>query len=291
MRRILQPGPAPAERAVVVPVRAVPVEAALPVGVPLLDALHDVVHRHGADGACLSLSGGALGPFGYVMPALSPDRAHAAWYSAPFHPEGATRWKTGCVTVGWRDGGKFFHCHGIWAEADGRRSGGHVLPEASVIAAPIRASGAVIFGARFEVVADAETGFHLFEPVAIEAAPPASNALAIRLRPNQDITLALEAVGRATGFRRAGVPGGVGSIIGARFADGTATEPFATELFVTEADLRCDEAAGRESRLAVALVDLTGALSEGPLVRGDNPILMTLELVLTLPPGTRWHPP
>jgi hypothetical protein len=30
----------------------------------------------------------------------------------------------------------------------------------------------------------------------------------------------------------------------------------------------------------VALVDLTGAVAEGTLVRGDNPILMTLEVVL-----------
>jgi predicted DNA-binding protein with PD1-like motif len=298
MRYVQQPGPAPVERAVVVPCRAVPVEAELPAGVPLLQALHDLVRDHGADSACLSLAGGALGPFGYVMPALSPDAAHAAWYSAPFHPPGVTRWEAGCVTVGWRDGGKFFHCHGIWTEPDGTRHGGHVLPEETVIAAPIRAGGAMIFGARFEAVDDRETGFRLFEPVPTAdslpprgggtgrggSAPrqtlPETNALAIRLRPNQDITTALESIGRAAGFTRARVVGGVGSIIGARFADAPPVEPFATEMFLSAGDLRCNDSGGRPSALSAALVDLTGALAGGPLVAGDNPILMTSELVL-----------
>lgn len=277
MRRIQQPGPVPADRALVVPVRAVPIEAELPAGASLLDALHDIVRAHGAESACLTLSGGALGPFGYVMPALSPDEAHAAWYSAPRHPAGPTLWEKGCVTVGMRDGENFFHCHGFWTEADGKRSGGHVLPEATVIAAPIRAEGVGIIGARFTAQQDSETGFRLFQPVATEAVAGA-DALAVRLRPNQDITLALEGLGRAAGFRNARVAGGVGSTIGARFSDAGAVEPFATELFITDAALDCRN--GAASRLATALVDLTGGLAQGSLVRGDNPVLMTVELVL-----------
>ena len=37
---------------------------------------------------------------------------------------------------------------------------------------------------------------------------------------------------------------------------------------------------GTEAMLDVALVDYTGGLAEGRLVRGDNPVLMTMELVL-----------
>jgi predicted DNA-binding protein with PD1-like motif len=301
MRNVQQPGPAPPSRAVAVPCGAVPVEAELPAGMKLLDALHELVAAHGADSASLSLAGGALGPFGYVMPALSPDASHAAWYSPPHHPTGVTRWEQGCVTVGWRDGQKFFHCHGIWREADDRRSGGHVLPEATAIAAPIRAAGVVIHGARFEAVDDPETGFRLFEPVApgnslpprgdraatrTDAAsagqgrggaatndrlPPGTNALALRLRPNQDITLALEGLASAAGYASARVAGGVGSIIGARFTDAPPIEPFATEIFLT---------GGAIEALGCGLVDLSGALAEGRLVRADNPILMTLEVVL-----------
>ena len=35
-----------------------------------------------------------------------------------------------------------------------------------------------------------------------------------------------------------------------------------------------------EAVLDIALVDYTGGLAEGRLIRGDNPVLMTMELVL-----------
>ena len=35
-----------------------------------------------------------------------------------------------------------------------------------------------------------------------------------------------------------------------------------------------------EAELDVALVDYLGGIAEGRLVRGDNPVLMTMELVL-----------
>ena len=41
------------------------------------------------------LKGGALGPFAYVMPALSKDGDHAAFYSDTFRPAGITRPKMG----------------------------------------------------------------------------------------------------------------------------------------------------------------------------------------------------
>ncbi len=38
-----------------------------------------------------------------------------------------------------------------------------------------------------------------------------------------------------------------------------------------------------DTELDVALVDYTGGLAEGRLIRGDNPVLMTMELVLEVP--------
>jgi len=35
-----------------------------------------------------------------------------------------------------------------------------------------------------------------------------------------------------------------------------------------------------EATLDVALIDYTGGIGEGRLVRGDNPVLMTMELVV-----------
>ncbi|WP_027284326.1 PPC domain-containing DNA-binding protein [Rubritepida flocculans] len=272
MRRIAQPGPAPAARAVSEPCAARPIVVDLPAGARLLDALAALMAREGAEGGSFTLTGGALDPFGYVMPAASPDAAHAAFYSAPHRPPGGGRWERGAVTLGWRGGAPFFHCHGLWREAEGVRRGGHVLPEESVIAAPMRAEGVLLRGARFEAMPDAETGFTLFEPRPGALAAPAPNALALRLRPNQDVTAALSGLARGAGFAQAALPGAVGSLIGARFADGRVTEPFATEVFLAPGPLSAPLRAG--------LVDMEGGLAEGVLIPGENPVLMTLEAVL-----------
>ena len=277
MRHIQQPGPAGPQRIIAHPVITRAVDEELPRGVSLLAALHDLARAHGAEGGCLTLSGGALGPFAYVIPALAPDPSHAAYYSETFRPAGQTRLDIAAITVGFRDGAPFFHCHGFWTEADGRPGGGHMLPEETTIAAPIRAKGVLISGARFEARQDAETGFKLFTPIATEAPRAATaNGIAIRLCPNQDITAALETAAAGAGFGAARLHGGVGSIIGARYANAPPVDNFATEMLIRDGLIRPGA-----TRLDVAMVDLTRHLSAGVLTPGDNPVLMTLEAVLT----------
>lgn len=276
MRSIRQPGPAPAARAVAIPALLHPVEFTLPAGMLLLEALRDALAAQGFRSAALAIAGGGFGPFGYVMPALSPDAARAAWYSETFRPPGPTRLERGAVTFGSRDGAAFFHTHAVWTEADGKRCAGHILPEEAVIAAPIHVAGVALSGAAFIVADDPETGFRLFAPIPVPRAdrPGGHPGLALRLCPNQDITLALEALAREAGFPHAALRGGVGSIIGARYAEAAPVESFATEMFVRDGHV------GTDSRLDITLVDYTGGLSEGRLVRGDNPVLMTFEAVL-----------
>ncbi len=57
-------------------------------------------------------------------------------------------------------------------------------------------------------------------------------------------------------------------------------EPFATELAIRSGTIGAGEGGALQAVLDVALVDYTGGLAEGVLVRGDNPVLMTMELVL-----------
>jgi hypothetical protein len=274
LRSIRQPGPPAAERAAIVPVGTRRFDRMLPAGVRLLDALAMLLED--SDSACLTLTGGGFGPFGYVIPALSPDATRAAFYSEPFRPEGESRLDVAALTLGWRDGSAFFHCHALWTEAGGRRGCGHVLPDETFVCSPIRARGVAITGARFEVTPDAETGFSLFVPKATGTTPPgnARPGVAIRLCPNQDLIGALERAARAAGFARASVQGGVASIIGARFADAAPIEAFATEMLVTRGEV------GERSELDIAIVDLHGAIGQGRLLAGDNPVLMTFEGVL-----------
>jgi len=282
MRSIQQPGrPAP-ERIQWAEARGRAFSFTLQAGLPLLEAARRGFAAEGFAGGVLNIEGGALGPFAYVMPALSTTGDNAAFYSDTFRPAGITRLRTGAMTLGSRDGAPFFHCHALWTEADGRAGGGHILPEETVVAEPFEVDAFGLDGAVFAAEPDAETNFKLFGPVpsAASRAQTTRRAYALRLRPNQDFAGALEAFCRERGITSAKLHGGVGSIIGARFADGRSVEPFATEMAVRSGAIALGAEGRPEATLDVALVDYTGGLAIGRLVRGDNPVLMTMELVL-----------
>jgi predicted DNA-binding protein with PD1-like motif len=251
-------------------------------GLPLLEAARRGFAAEGFAGGALRWKGGALGPFAYVMPALSKTGENAAFYSETFRPAGITRLKTAAMTLGQRDGAPFFHCHALWTEADGRASGGHILLEEAVVAEPFAVEAFGIDGATFLAEPDPETNFKLFGPVSSAAAgaKTTSRAFALRLRPNQDFAAALEGFCRERGIPRAKLHGGVGSTIGARFVEGGTVEPFATELAVRSGIIGGGAGGALEAELDIALVDYAGDLAEGRLIRGDNPVLMTMELVL-----------
>ena len=212
---------------------------------------------------------------------MSKTGDNAAFYSDTFRPAGVTRLKLATMTLGRRDGAPFFHCHGLWTEGDGNIHGGHILPEETDIAEPIAVEAFGIDGAVF-------TAEPIPRPISNcsgryprrQGAKTTSRAFALRLRPNQDFAGALEAFCRARGISSARLHGGVGSTIGARFADGRVVEPFATELAIRSGVIASGAGGALEAELDVALVDYTGGLAEGRLIRGDNPVLMTMELVL-----------
>ncbi|TYO65998.1 DNA-binding protein [Bradyrhizobium hipponense] len=282
MRSIKQPGTPIPERIQWVEARGRSFSFTLQAGLPLLEAARRGFAVEGFAGGVLNFGSGALGPFAYVMPALSKTGENAAFYSDTFRPAGVTRTKLGSMTLGTRDGAPFFHCHGLWTEADGKASGGHMLPDETIVAEPFAVEAFGIDGATFTAELDPETNFKLFGPVvsAKSGARTTSRAFALRLRPNQDFAGCLEEFCREHGIARAKLHGGVGSTIGARFTHGGVTEPFATELAVTAGTIAPGGSGRLEAALDVALVDYTGGLAEGRLIRGDNPVLMTMELVL-----------
>ncbi|MBR1156640.1 PCC domain-containing protein [Bradyrhizobium sp. JYMT SZCCT0428] len=282
MRSIVQPGPPNPERIQWVEARGRASSFTLQAGLPLLEAARRGFAEAGFAGGVLSMRGGALGPFAYVMPALSKTGANAAFYSDTFRPEGVTQLKFAAMTVGERDGAPFFHCHGLWTETDGDLHGGHILPEESIVAEPFAVEAFGIDGAVFTAEVDNETNFKLFGPVARATtdATTTSRAFALRLRPNQDFACALEAFCRQHGIFQARIHGGVGSTIGAQFTDGRSVVPFATELAIRSGTIVSTADGTLEATLDIALVDYLGGIAEGRLMRGDNPVLMTMELVL-----------
>jgi predicted DNA-binding protein with PD1-like motif len=287
MRSIAQPGAPIPERIQWIEGRGRAFSFTLEAGEPLLEAVRHGFAEAGFAGGVLSLREGALGPFAYVMPALSKTGANAAFYSDTFRPAGITRLKCAAMTFGQRDGAPFFHCHGLWTETDGHLHGGHILPEESIVAEPLAADAFGIDGAMFTAEPDPETNFKLFGPVASETkhAKATSKAFALRLRPNQDFAAALESFCRQRGIFRARLHGGVGSTIGAHFTDGRTVVPFATELLVRSGTVLPNADGKLEAALDVALVDYLGGIAEGRLMRGDNPVLMTMELALEVIEG------
>ena len=282
MREVRQPGPPVADRIQWVEARGRGFSFVAQADLPLLEAVRQGFAAQGFVSGVASFTTAALGPFAYVMPALSKTPEHAAFYSETYRPHGVTQLTTATMTLGTRDGAPFFHCHALWTEQGGRDNGGHILPEETIVAEPFEVAAFGLDGALFTGEPDPETNFKLFGPVA--AAPSGAvtdrRAFALRLRPNQDFASCLEAFCRAQGIRRARIRGGVGSTIGARFTDGRVVEPFATELTITAGEIAPGADGALEAILDVALVDYTGGLAQGRLLRGDNPVLMTMELVL-----------
>lgn len=250
----------------------------------LLEAVRDGFAAAGFSSGVATFDELAFGPFGYVMPSTSPTPKHAAYYSAAYRPAGISRTMKGALTFGKRDGAAFFHGHAIWREADGRISGGHILPEETVLAAPACLQAFGLSGVTFDARPDDEINFKVFGPVATtrRETPTERRAYGLRLRPNQDYATAIEAFCQRRGIRHARVIGGVGSTIGALFDDGRCIEPFVTEIFLSDGKVVADAAGRLEAQLTIGLVDMNGQVAEGRLLRGQNPILMTIECVIVV---------
>ena len=281
-RYIQQPGPPQEPRILAVPARGLSFTFDLEPGVQLLEGMRRGFAARGFTGGVAELGPLALGPFAYVMPALSVDGLNAAFYSETFRPAGITRLEAGAITFGLRDGTPFFHCHALWQEADGKIAGGHILPDEAIVAERIKVTAFGLDGACFEGNSDPETNFKLFGPVAIESSAPATEcrAFAVRLRPNQDFAGALEALCKTQNIRSARIRGGVGSTIGSRLFGGTEVRNFATEVFIRKGTVEIDADGNPKAELEVGLVDYTGGMASGTIINGANPVLMTFELAI-----------
>lgn len=275
MRSLRHPGPPAPDRASIAPCRARPVTLLLRAGKSVNEAVTGALADAGFASGHVILDGLGISPMRYVIPAPAPDDSHVAWYSDTRAPEGIVTVEQAGVIAGSRDGEPFIHCHGVWREPDGARRAGHLLPHEAIIARDTTVRGWGIEGAAFVARDDAETNFKLFRAEA--AGTPGSDgvrALACTIRPNGDICSAIETICGEHGFEQASVHG-VGSLIGVDFVGGAHIPSYATEVFVREGRF-----SGDACRLDVALADMDGAVHEGELVRGANPVCVTFELLL-----------
>lgn len=279
-RTIRHPGPASPERMAAVDGSAVPLQFTLEPGQAVDAAIAKGFADAGCAGGFVEFKGGRCEPFQFVMPAASPDALHAAWYSETFAPAGLVEIERACAIVGWRDSKSFIHCHGIWNSRDGQQMG-HMLGSATIVAEPIVVTGIGSRTATFKALPDTETNFTLFEPVSVSedtASASEPRALLAKVRPNEDISRAIEAICLRNGIGTANVYG-IGSLNEVRFTDGTRVESHATEVSIRKGRVTNVDGSLRAT-LQIDVVDMKGNIFEGEIVRRDNPVCVTFELVI-----------
>ena len=273
IERLVHPGPVAAQRSRALPCAATPLEVTLPAGVPLLDA---VAGATGGRAAWLELTGAPMARLDHLRPGPDPTGDHAAWYDGPHGADGAVMTRLG-LHLGRRAGQPWLHGHGWWTAPDGMVQGGHVVPGDTALAEPVRARGWSLTGAALEVSPDPETRFDLFQPVATTP-PGQADALLLTLRPNQDMTRAIEQVASAHGIR-SGTVHGLGSLVAPRFADARCADggdkSFATEILITEGRIT-----GGRAALSAMVVGFGGQIAVAALERGGCGVCVTCELLL-----------
>ncbi len=277
MRTLAQPGPVHPRRIEWFRDVPRPLRYALPAGATLNEALTGPLVAAGMQSGTVVFKGAALSPFRYVMPGPADGPAHVAYFSAPRSPEGVSLVEQANATFGWADGKPVVHCHAVWTEPDGRRRGGHILPGETVLAGDAKAGAWAFDDIRIEAAADPETNFRLLQPSGVSV--PDASGIVARVRPNEDIVSAVEAICRDCGVRDATVRGSLGSLIGARFTGGGGVDDHATEVLVRQGRVR-----GGVAELELLVVDMRGEVHAGWLERGCNPVCITFDLVLEIVP-------
>lgn len=279
MRRIVHPGSPVADRTSAVADEPVALRFMLEPGLTVDAAIAKGFAASGCKGGFVALQGGHCDPFRYVMPAASPDGRHAAWFSETFAPAGGAGFVRAGVIVGLREGKPFIHCHGLWRTGDGTRMG-HVLAPETTVREPVAAEGFGFRQSTFDSRPDPETHFTLFEPARLDgdASAKGASALLAKIRPNEDVGLAIESLCASHGIAAADIYG-IGSLNGVAFADGSAVASYATEVLIRHGRFRDLEGEAR-AELDIDVVDMDGNIASGRLVRGSNPVCVTFELVI-----------
>lgn len=269
MRSLRQPGPEHPTRIDCFHGEARQIHITLRAGTTLNDAITAPLVAAGFQAATVTIAGAALNPLRYVMPGPPDNASHVAYFTAPAAPAGTCHLIQANATFGWNAGKPSVHCHAAWTEPDGQTRGGHILPLETTVAEPAEAVAWGFRDPRIETAPDRETNFTLFQPSGVSRP---GNARLARVKPNQDILTAIETVAPPEAVIR----GSLGSLIGASFTDGRVLDDIATEVLVRQGHVR-----GGRAELELLAVDMKGDVHQGWLKRGENPVCITFDLVIT----------
>jgi predicted DNA-binding protein with PD1-like motif len=284
VRPLVHPGPRAEQRRTSVPVHSRAVFVSLPPGRRLVDALDSVLAELEVTSAQIELLDGTFSRLSYCYPAPPGDRPAAVWFSDTVEARAPARLLAGSMTVGTRDGDRYFHCHAAWVDAAGELRGGHVWPETLVGPGPLHVLIHALHGVDSRSAVDPETSLPVFTPHARTLTAPTAGgvrrAVMSRLHPGVDVTAAVAEIAAEHGFAAASVSGSVGSLVGvvlqgpdgAVVVEGPATEvSFAGVL---------PAPGGGPPTVSVVAVDAHAQVHTGLLVPGENLVAVTVELLV-----------
>ena len=273
IRKVDHPGPVCAERIDLVRSRGRKLEVMLEPDITLEDAVAQALSDQAIDSAWLEIADASVSRLEYVIPAHAPDKEQVAWYSDT-HSFGAGRIDRMGMVVGTYDGASFLHGHGIWAPENAQLAMGHVLAPQTSLAEPVVARGIGLSGACLNRRLDMDTRFELFH--IDQSGATGGEFAALRLRPNQDFTIALDQACNMLAWSAARVHG-LGSLIGATFENGRVLDSLPTEFLVTDAVAGIG---GSTPEILIVGVEGADDILSGRLSRGENAVLVTAELIL-----------
>lgn len=280
------PGPRLMPRVQTVTTRSAALHVTLSPGVRLLDGLAQILEGTDATCAQVEITGGVFDRISYCVPAECPDGSVVCTFSETREARTPAQLLAGSVTVGFRDGERFMHCHAMWLDAEGQIRGGHLWPETVVGGVPVHAVVHPLPGVTTVNARDPETCMPVFTPHSDaqrsdESGPARGSRVAMsRVRPGEDITAAVRRVCVEQGFGTAVVRAGVGSLVGAclrRGHDVVNVDGPATELATIAGRVHADIA---DFELSAIVVDRHGEVHAGVLVPGRNPVAITFELLI-----------
>lgn len=268
---IIHPGPATPRNYLTARGTAIERRVDLMRGQTLMSAVAEILDAEGCQSGVIVLDGAKIGPYQFVMPDLSKDGVHAAWYS-PTHDGSNATIIQGTAIAGKRDGAWWLHAHALWNE-DGASLAGHLLPDKVTVCETTSVTLHAFRGGAFDVQMNAETLFPIFHPI---GGRQKGNAVIAKVNPFHDITASIREIAAEVGFASATVLG-VGSVIGARFLD--ASPPMLST--ISEVFFMAGSGVGPDRiDLKLFCVDPENGQYQGLLAPGTSPVCVTFELML-----------
>lgn len=254
-------------------------EFILPAGISIAAHITDELATRNCAGAYLYFTHAPIATAEYVIPDVTPDAQHVAWYSQMHKVAAGSQFE--CAGINCGTGAPYYHCHASVSDIASQKTNvmGHFLLENSTFSQPVTIKAMGFKDAFFNRVADGHTGFNLLSPEAInQMDDQEADAILLRIAPNVEVSQPVIELCQQYGWQKASLHG-VGSLIGAHFADGRILNNFMTEFLITNGNVDLTKHTA-QCQIDIVIVSEQGEIMQGLLAQDANPVLITSEFII-----------